>query len=261
MFKETGTSNTGEATSDTEKLSKHHRKAEVNGGGHERRNISYVKRVDHDAWHILYDTLEASDILALFKNDYEVFGVDNQKTDLAKTLYAQYSMKNKKQKRRRAMWDRLFSDRPLDEILKIINTRWLDPDYNFHKEIIRVKKFQLIKGEISNESQKILPPEKLEAYDSLYQSLYPYAATKQLAEDYEVYGIDFTKSELLKTLHEGWANTTDAKIKRTKAWYVLFSGMNASEIAETINTVWCDRGYSLRVETTRIFTAGLTCLV
>ena len=264
MFKELGNDESSGRTVDTSterKLSKHHRKAEVNGGTGKRRNISYVLRSDHDAWHILYDTLEAKDILVLLKNDYEVYGTDIQKSDLAHSLYIQYSEKDSEQKRRRIMWDRLFFDKSLDEILKTINTKWLDPDYVVQKEVVRVKTFRLVEGALSSTPKNLVSKEISEGYDTLYGTLDSPAMIRQLIEDYEVYGADVKKSTLLKTLHEGWANTTNAKIKRTKAWAILFSGMTAEEIAAMINTIWHNRGCSLRVETTRIFTIGLTSLV
>lgn len=136
-----------------ERYSKHHRKPEVNGGTMAPRNISNVTRLDHDAWHVLYDTLEAFDILPLFRNDYEVHSVHFPKSELSQKLYEEHSNKNYKRKRRKIMWDRLFADKTLSEILHAINTIWLDPDYKFHEEIARIKKFRLVAEKVSSDSR------------------------------------------------------------------------------------------------------------
>ncbi|MFA6608683.1 MAG: hypothetical protein WCT07_02130 [Candidatus Paceibacterota bacterium] len=77
-------------------------------------------------------------------------------------------------------------------------------------------------------------------------------------EYYEMYGIDYPKSPLFKEWCEGRANSTNAAIKITRAWYALFEGKNLSQIAEEINTYYLDPDYKILVGTERILKA---CLV
>ena len=75
---------------------------------------------------------------------------------------------------------------------------------------------------------------------------------KTFRDYYDIYGTDFIKSDLLKRLHEGYANNTAEKIKITKAWYVLFADKTLEEIVEEINTFWIDPDYEILIGTIRV---------
>lgn len=95
------------------------------------------------------------------------------------------------------------------------------------------------------------------AWHTLYQHMVPEQIMTQFSEDYEVYGIDHVKSDLMRRLHEGWANNTDEKIKRTKAWYTLFEGMTLEETVREINTIWLDPAYEIMIGMVRVKTVQL----
>jgi hypothetical protein len=95
------------------------------------------------------------------------------------------------------------------------------------------------------------------AWHALYQNMDAAGIMAQFQEDYEVYGTDVVKSDLLRRLHEGWANNTDEKIKRTKAWYALFEDMTLEEIVREINTIWLDPAYEIRIGMARVKTVEL----
>lgn len=57
-------------------LTKHHRKPTSIGGENDKRNISYVPRNQHEAWHLIFTNLSATTICAIINEkwidpDYE----------------------------------------------------------------------------------------------------------------------------------------------------------------------------------------------
>lgn len=50
-------------------LSKHHKKCKSNGGGNDRKNLSFVQRKAHTHWHALFYNYEAERIAEII-NQY-----------------------------------------------------------------------------------------------------------------------------------------------------------------------------------------------
>lgn len=101
------------------KKTKHHRKPESLGGTKTKRNLSFVPLAEHRAWHRLFDNLPADAI---------------PKT-LTKIL------------EQRAAWKTLFGDKPLEEVIEVINETWIDPDYRITHavEAERVRNVRIMK--------------------------------------------------------------------------------------------------------------------
>lgn len=51
-------------------LSKHHKKCKSNGGGSDRKNLSFVQRKAHTHWHALFQNLEAERIAELINKTW-----------------------------------------------------------------------------------------------------------------------------------------------------------------------------------------------
>lgn len=49
-------------------ITKHHRRCKSNGGGDEESNISYVPASKHQAYHTLFQNMEAYEIAELLNN-------------------------------------------------------------------------------------------------------------------------------------------------------------------------------------------------
>jgi hypothetical protein len=112
-------------------------------------------------------------------------------------------------------------------------------------------------GNNSPRNISCVPLFKHRAWHVLYKNMEPSAIITQFEEDYEVYETDYIKTPLMKKLHEGWANNTDEKIKRTRAWYTLFEDMTLEEIVGEINRVWLDPDYEILIGIKRVKTIQL----
>lgn len=78
---------------DPNKITKHHRKLKSDGGGNHRGNISDVPLFKHRAWHALYQDEEPEVIDLMFRQDYEVFGIDFVKSPLMTELHQKWANK------------------------------------------------------------------------------------------------------------------------------------------------------------------------
>jgi hypothetical protein len=132
----------GETQEDLEKTTEHHRKPESLGGDKSPRNISHVPLFKHRAWHTLYDNYEAPEIIRLFAQDYEVYGIEWVKSELLTDLHEKWANSTLKKVRRTKAWYTLFEGKSLDEIVVEVNAIWLDPDYEISIGLIRVKTIQ-----------------------------------------------------------------------------------------------------------------------
>ena len=189
------------------KLTRHHRKPKSITRDDSRRNISYVDRLDHDAWHMLYKELAAPDILIQLRIDLEVYGIAPIPSQLVRSLLEKYANNTTEKIKRTHAWNKLFREMNLREILDVINR--LDHD----------------------------------AWHMLYKELAAPDILIQLRIDLEVYGIAPIPSQLVRSLLEKYANNTTEKIKRTHAWNKLFREMNLREILDVINRLWLDPDY------------------
>lgn len=128
---------------DPNSISRHHRKPTSVGGKNHSRNISFVPLYRHRAWHVLYQDLEAAQIIELFQTDYEIHGIDVVKSPLLKMLHEGYANNTAEKIKRNKAWYTLFEGKSLEEITHEINTVWIDPDYEIQIGMIRVKTVQL----------------------------------------------------------------------------------------------------------------------
>ena len=119
------------------------------------------------------------------------------------------------------------------------------------------RKLQSHGGGNSKRNISYVPLWQHRAWHVLYKDLKPQDIITTFSQDYEVYGTDVIKSPLMKELHEGWANNTDEKIKRTQAWYALFTDMTLEDIVHDINTRWLDPDYEILIGMVRVKTVQL----
>ncbi len=126
------------------KTTKHHRKPESLGGDCSPRNISSVPRYQHEAWHLLFDSLPAEQMFVKFLFFLDIFGVNTMMPEF-QTRHAKAWVRTKKSRiKKQQAWIYLFGDLDVEEIVKIINTVWIDPDYKFIIRVERVKRIRLV---------------------------------------------------------------------------------------------------------------------
>lgn len=128
----------------------HHRKPKSLGGDDGAHNLVKVPRSHHKAWHALFDNYRPDQILQkiqeywiLYSNDHthEVRQIASSVLSSLIDLYSKKLsieeveiMKEKLLYHRRWMkrskaWYLLFGNKDIKEVILIINTKWLDPDY------------------------------------------------------------------------------------------------------------------------------------
>ena len=111
-------------------VTEHHRKPKSIGGApYDPRNISMVTHAKHEAWHVLFLDLPATDIMERFRDDYDAFGSFSSKTKQEVMIYEEWIRGNPRNLTRQKAWGTLFKNKSLEEIVRQINTVWLDPDY------------------------------------------------------------------------------------------------------------------------------------
>lgn len=126
--------------------STHHRKPKDIEVDDSPRNKSYVLRSKHDAWHILYGTLTAKEIIARFDADQEIYGNWIPKSEIQRKINEAWANSSERKIKRRKAWYYLFDGKSLEEIVDEINTVWLDPDYQIVIGIERIKKVWIVES-------------------------------------------------------------------------------------------------------------------
>ena len=129
---------------DPESISRHHRKLSSDGGGDHKGNISFVPLFKHRAWHVLYRDMTPREIIDLFSQDFEIYGIDNKKSDLLKQLHEGWANNTDEKIKRTKAWYTLFADKTIEEIVEEVNNIWLDPNYEILVGMIRIKTIQLV---------------------------------------------------------------------------------------------------------------------
>lgn len=132
---------------------------------------------------------------------------------------------------------------------------------NLNKKTKHHRRLKSNGGGHSRENISIVSLLRHRAWHALYQDELPEVIDRMFRQDYEVFGTDFVKSDLMKKLHEGWANNSKEKIKRREAWYTLFADKTLQEIVDEVNRTWIDPAYELRVETMRVLTTRVVTRV
>ncbi len=131
------------SSGDNDHQSVHHRKPKNIKGSDSARNRSYVLRSKHDAWHILYGALPATEIISLFEADQEIYGDWIPKSNIQRRINESWANSSKEKIKRRKAWYYLFEAKSLEEVVREINTVWIDPDYQIAIGIERIKKVWL----------------------------------------------------------------------------------------------------------------------
>lgn len=104
------------------RLTDHHRKPSSIGGHKRNGNISRVTRREHAAWHKLFENYPAPVILEALKKFLVLFSIEATDGELLSPGCIS---------KQRLAWEILFRDKHINEIIGVINTVWLDPDYEF----------------------------------------------------------------------------------------------------------------------------------
>jgi len=122
-------------------MTRHHRKPKKLGGNSSKKNISFVPRLKHEAWNVLFDSFSAYEILERFRFFYELFGIDFKKSQAQAERDLEWISTRECMERRQRAWNALFYRMNIYEILDEINDVWIDPD---HKFVIRLEKVNKI---------------------------------------------------------------------------------------------------------------------
>ena len=133
-------------TNDPHQITQHHRLPESLGGEKRKKNISYVPRYKHRAWHILFDNLPATEIIKLLRGYYEIFGIDVVKSNLQKEINEGWANANRERIKVRKAWYELFEGMTLQEIIDEVNSKWIDPQCHLRIGIDRVQKIDFMFG-------------------------------------------------------------------------------------------------------------------
>jgi len=146
---------------------KHHRRCVSRGGDESPDNISIVSRTDHEAWHTLFNHMDAESICrrlnGVWIDPYFEYYCKNKKNEHA-PIFCEQEIPNQVPRNSNEVkhyrksvsrgghenienisfvtqnelnaWHTLFKDYDMDAICQIINDVWLDPRYQF---FIRVR--------------------------------------------------------------------------------------------------------------------------
>ena len=117
-------------------ITRHHRKPRRLGGENSGINISYVRRDEHAAWHILFDSLDAQGVIIKFKEYWMRFG---RRISINGEIFGKIT------KKKRA-WQTLFGNKPIHRIISEINDIWLDPEFKIRARIPNLKESTLIEN-------------------------------------------------------------------------------------------------------------------
>lgn len=100
-------------------ITTHHRKPKKLGGKNGRHNISYVRRDQHEAWHTLFDSLDAPWLFDKLLSYWHSFGESISRFN---TIYSKINHK-------KIAWIILFKHKKPSEIAELINEVWIDPSF------------------------------------------------------------------------------------------------------------------------------------
>ncbi len=114
------------------KLTRHHRKPRRLGGGNEKENIIMIRRDEHEAWHTLFNHMQAYQICTIINywgilQPYTVHICDKN-SGKQFNCFPDCSLREITPKQRQA-WDLLWGKLEAIAIIYDINTRFIDPDF------------------------------------------------------------------------------------------------------------------------------------
>lgn len=104
-----------------------------------------------------------------------------------------------------------------------------------------------IEGEDTPRNRSTVLRSMHDSWHILYGTLPAHEIIVRFDADQEIYGNWIPKSDIQRTINEGWANSSKEKIKRRKAWYYLFEGKSLEEIVDEINRIWLDPDYTIQI--------------
>lgn len=99
------------------KNTKHHRKPKSLGG----KDVVVVKRREHEAWHCLFANLSAPEILLRFLYFYRLFAAGAIFAEPEVTPWCTYEQLK--------AWIILFGNMEIEDMIVVINTTWIDLDF------------------------------------------------------------------------------------------------------------------------------------
>jgi len=67
-----------------------------------------------------------------------------------------------------------------------------------------------------------------------------------------VFGEDRNKSEAQSRRDQEWVKAKDSRIRKQKAWNILFSDMTLEKIVQDMNRIWLDPDYELVIVPDRV---------
>lgn len=116
------------------KENKHHRKPRSIGGTDLERNLSYVPVKHHRAWHNIFGNMSAPQIAIKLGKIYpDYFFLAIPKVRLKTIALPENSTSCTKS---RKLMDKslaiLFGDRSVKQVVNLVNSRWIDPDFYIH---------------------------------------------------------------------------------------------------------------------------------
>lgn len=114
----------------------HHRRPRSLGGEDDISNISYVRKKDHFAWHLLFGNMNAYQI-ADWLNHHLIQNKPTNVVVVCKFINGsevRLQGKNNSKNRIKTLkaWMRLFGGMPFKDAIACINNMWLDPSYHLY---------------------------------------------------------------------------------------------------------------------------------
>jgi hypothetical protein len=129
----------------------HHRKPVSRGGNNDNENMVKVPKSHHKAWHALFDNYGADQILQNLQEYWNFYSggdhtyeakqigastlksmLDLYQNDLSMEEVVKIKkilLQHRRWMRRCKSWILLFGGKQLPEVISIINSKWLDPEY------------------------------------------------------------------------------------------------------------------------------------
>jgi len=92
------------------------------------------------------------------------------------------------------------------------------------------------------------------AWHALYQDFNAKETQILLLQDYELFGIDFKRTDFAAKIYGSYVNINGARIKRRASWRILFDNTPVDELVNEVNTIWLDPDYILSLKIERIIT-------
>lgn len=131
-------------TNDPHDETEHHRRPRSQGGRDDESNISRVVRYEHEAWHLLFDSLPATKMFERFIEFYDICGWNNGNSAARQKRATEWVRSKKSRMRQQAAWHDLFGKMKLEQIVSVINRVWIDPAYEIVLDTERVRKVKIV---------------------------------------------------------------------------------------------------------------------